>query len=137
MNLYRHNSTFKVKAAKTSLPRLSRRAALRAGGKLRANGRRTNDWRKVWRFLKAEFEKRGRTKCEFDFIAHGCFGRLDPCHSKKRRLMQGNDIYTVALGCQNAHRILDERMDHAEMEAAVLRAIEANGGLVLPEGKQK
>lgn len=49
--------------------------------------------------------------------------------------MQGNDIYTVSMGCQNAHRILDEVFSHAEMESAVLRAIENNGGLVLPEGK--
>lgn len=135
--MQRWNSTFKIKVNedKPSLPYRLRIARLRRRGKLRANGRRTNDWRKVWRFLKAEFEKRGRTRCEFGFIPHECYGRLDPCHSKKRRLMGGNDIYTVALGCQNVHRILDEVFSHAEMETAVLRAIEANGGLITPEGK--
>lgn len=130
------------KAAKTSLGLRARsKAALRAGGYLKAtaplkkNGRRTNEWRKAWRIIKTELERRGRTRCEFSFIPHECFGRLDPCHSKKRRLMQGDDIYTVALGCAQAHRILDEVFTHAEMETAVLRAIQASGGLILPERK--
>lgn len=132
------NSTFSIKFDAAKTPRLnrSRKAPLRGRGRLNANGRRTKDWRKVWRFLKAEFEKRGRTKCEFDWIPHDCWGRLDPCHSKKRRLMEGVDIYVVAMGCAQIHRILDEVYTHAGMELAVLRAIERNGGLVLPEGKQ-
>lgn len=98
-------------------------------------GRRTEDWRKVWRFLKPRLETAGRTSCEFDFIPHECFGRLDPCHSKKRRMMEGIDIYTLALGCAQVHRILDEVMNHDQMEEAVLMAIGANGGLILPERK--
>ena len=117
----RHNSTFKVSESK-----------LKSGGRLKA-GRRTNDWRRVWRWLKPRLEAAGRTRCEFDFIEHECIGILDPCHSKKRRLMRGPDIYAVALGCRNVHRRLDEQMSHEEMEAAVMRAIENHGGLILPE----
>jgi hypothetical protein len=136
----RFNSTFKIKPRKINedkppLPfRASRLAAAKRGrSRLRVNGRRTNDWLKAWRFLKPELEARGRTGCEFGFIPHDCWGRIDPCHSKKRRMMEGNDIYILALGCAQAHRILDEAMSHAEMETAVLRAIQANGGLILPK----
>src|ERR1044071_2794977 len=98
-------------------------------------GRRTNDWRRAWRFLKPRLEAAGRTSCEFGFISHECFGRLDPCHSKKRRLMQGDDIYIVAIGCQNVHQILDQEFTHEEMEQAVLKAINDHGGLILPDRK--
>jgi len=125
----------KVNADKNSRPMLSRKAPLRGGCRLKANGRRTNDWRKAWRFLKPELEARRRIRCEFPFIDHECCAILDPAHSKKRREMQGNDIYVVAIACRNAHSVLDYEMTHSEMEQAVLRAINANGGLILPERK--
>ena len=100
---------------------------------LKRNGRRTNDWRKVWRFLKAEFEKRNITYCEFGFIEHECGGFLTPAHSKKRRMMQGTDIYAVALSCVNFHRQLDEGMSHEQMEQIVMQAISNRGGLILPK----
>lgn len=99
---------------------------------MKKNGRRTTDWRKVWRFLKPRLEAAGRTGCEFDFIPHDCCGILDPVHSKKRRMMEGNDIYVVSIGCRNVHQILDERMPHEEMERNVIEAINRNGGLILP-----
>src|ERR1044071_4639888 len=105
-------------------------------------GRRTNDWRKAWRFLKPRFEARGRTHCEFHFIPHECGGGVDPAHSKKRNKMRGTDIYAVAIACRRAHDILDgviphpvlaRRLNHEEMEQAVLQAIELGGGMILPE----
>jgi hypothetical protein len=96
-------------------------------------GRRTADWRRAWRWLKPRLEAAGRTRCEFDFIPHECSQIIDPAHSKKRRLMNGADIYSVSLACRNVHQILDERMSHEEMEAAVMRAIENHGGLILPD----
>jgi hypothetical protein len=105
-------------------------------------GRRTNDWRRAWRFLKPRLEARGRTHCEFSFIPHECGGGLTPAHSKKRRLMEGDDIYAVAIACRAVHGILDgvipnpsigRRMNHEDMERAVLFAIERAGGLILPE----
>jgi hypothetical protein len=98
-------------------------------------------WRQVWAWLKPRLEKAGRTKCEFDFLEHTCKGPLDPCHSKKRRKCEGNDIYTVAIGCRNAHDLIEgvkvypslgRRMNQSEMERYVLLAIKNHGGLILP-----
>lgn len=113
--------------------RLVRKPLSRSRKPLNKVGRRTKDWRRAWRFLKAEFEKRGRTHCEFGFIPHECFGPIDPCHSKKRRNMEGDDIYRVALGCRAVHNFLDLTCTHEEMELLVNRAIELAGGLILPE----
>jgi hypothetical protein len=139
MLTHRFNSTFriKVKAEKYHLSKVWGMAAKRGLGikplarvrqPLNKVGPRTHDWLKAWRFLKPRLEAAERTRCEFGFIPHECYGRLDPCHSKKRRLMQGTDIYDVAIGCQNVHEILDNRMSHEEMFEAVMRAIDANGG---------
>ena len=126
---------FKVKENQPSQLNRSVGGRLRRASRLNVVGRRTADWRKVWRFLKPRLEASGRIYCEFEFIAHECCGILDPAHSKKRRFMQGDDIYTVAISCRNAHRILDEEFSHEEMEKAVLRAINNHGGLILPEAK--
>lgn len=104
-------------------------------------GRRTKAWSKVWRWLKPRLEKAGRTSCEFDFLEHNCSGPLDPAHSKKREEMQGLDIYAVALGCRTIHNYLDgvhvypplgRRFTHAEMEEAVMKAINRHGGMIVP-----
>jgi hypothetical protein len=96
-------------------------------------GRRTRDWRSVWRWLKPKLEAAGRTSCEFGFIPHVCWGALDPCHSKKRRLMRGNDIFMVALGCRAIHNFLDLNCTHEQMELFVTEAIGLHGGPILPE----
>jgi hypothetical protein len=98
--------------------------------------RRTTDRRRAWRFLKAEFEKRGRTGCEFGFISHECWGPLDPAHSKKRRNMKGNDIYACAIACRYIHNFLDLQCTHEQMELFVLHAIDLAGGLIIPEVKK-
>ena len=108
-------------------------ANLKQRKRIKRIGPRGLKWLRVWRWLKPRLEAAGRTFCEFDFIEHECCGILDPCHSKKRRLMRGPDIFAVAMGCRNAHKILDERMTHEQMEDAVMRAIENHGGLILPE----
>lgn len=104
-------------------------------------GRRTQDWLTVWRWLKPQLKSAGRTSCEFEFIKHECDGPLDPCHSRKRREMQGTNIYEVALGCRRVHEYLDglhaypplgRRLGHSEMERAVKKAIRLAGGLILP-----
>ena len=86
-------------------------------------GPRTKAWISAWKVLKREFERQDVTRCEFDFIPHECDGTVTPAHSKKRRKMEGVDIFCVALACIPAHRILDEKMSHEEMEEAVLKAI--------------
>jgi hypothetical protein len=47
---YRYNSRFKVKES-----RLKRSEIKRSVRPMKKAGRRTQDWRKAWRFLKAEF----------------------------------------------------------------------------------
>lgn len=50
--------------------------------------------------------------------------------------MQDDDIYSVAMGCQQIARWLDEDLSHEEMERTVLEAITRAGGLILPERKR-
>jgi hypothetical protein len=97
-------------------------------------GPRTREWLSVWRFLKPKLEAAGRTSCEFDFVEHHCWGPLDPVHSKKRRELQGNDIYAVAIGCREVHTYLDEACTHEKMCELVMEAINRHGGLILPNG---
>ncbi len=94
-------------------------------------GPRMREWRRVWAWLKPRLEAAGRTHCEFDHLPHQCSGILTPAHSKKRRKMEGDDIYAVAIACTNAHQILDERLNHEQMEVCVDYAIERAGGLIL------
>ena len=91
---------------------------------LNKEGRRTKAWRAAWRRLKPQLEKRGRTRCEFKFIPHVCWGPLDPAHSKKRFKMVGDDISAVAIACRRIHNYLDQKCSHEEMEALVLKAID-------------
>lgn len=136
MTGYRFNSTFQAKPSRPMKRAAMKRTPMRRSRKpMKKVGRRTKDWRKAWRFLKAEFEKRGRIGCEFKFIPHECFGPLDPTHSKKRNKMKGNDIYAVAIGCRAVHNFLDLSCTHEQMELFVMHAIELAGGLILPERK--
>lgn len=119
--------------APTGLAAGLQRGKARSRG-IRKRGPMTDRWLKAWAWLKPRLEVAGRTTCEFDFINHECWEdfAIDPVHSKKRTLWEGLDIYTVAIGCRIVHGILDEEMSHAEMEKAVLMAIELNGGLIVP-----
>lgn len=132
------NSNFEIKPGTKGLRSqkpMKRSWPMRSRKPLNRAGRRTKNWRKAWRFLKPELEKRGRTGCEFKFIPHECWGPLDPAHSKKRRNMKGNDIYAVALGCRAVHNFLDLNCTHEEMELFVMRAIDLAGGMIVPEKK--
>lgn len=111
---------------------VNRRTPMRRTTKRLGPGKKTKAWVSVWRWLKAELEKRDRTKCEFRFITHTCSQILTPAHSKKRRMIQGDEIYYVAIACSVVHTILDEKMSREDMETAVMRAINENGGVILP-----
>lgn len=99
-------------------------------------GRRMKDWARVWAWLKPRLEAAGRTRCEFDHVPHVCSNILTPAHSKKRREMEGNEIYEVALACTNVHKLLDEKMSHEAMYVSVNYAIERAGGLILPAARK-
>jgi hypothetical protein len=119
----------------TARTTLKRSPMKRGNRPINKAGRRTNDWRKAWRFLKPELEKRGRTGCEFNFIPHVCWGPLDPAHSKKRNKMKSNDIYMIAMACRMIHNFMDYECTHEQMELFVLHAIDLAGGPILPEQK--
>lgn len=136
------NSTIRIKPGASRLKRgvmkrcgrpMKRSQLSRSRRPMKKIGRRTNDWRRAWRFLKPELEKRGRTGCEFKFIPHECWGPLDPAHSKKRNKMKGDDIYMVAIGCRMIHNFMDYECTHEQMELFVLHAIDLAGGPILPE----
>lgn len=136
------NSTFEIKPGAKRLrstKSLKRTAMKRSQKPMKKIGPRTKKWRKAWRILKPELEKRGRTSCEFKFIPHECWGPLDPCHSMKRGKMKTKnanvDINAVAVGCRYIHNFLDLMCTHEEMELFVMTAIENAGGMILPEGK--
>jgi hypothetical protein len=122
------------------------RSAIRKSSKTRlGRGPRMRAWEAVWRWLEPKLRAAGRTKCEFGFLVHECWGKLDPAHSKKRRKMEGLDVYVIARACRQAHEILDghvvykpfgRRLNQAEMEQAVLLAIELNGGIILPNERE-
>lgn len=100
-------------------------------------GPRTKKWIDVWSWLRPRMERAGRKRCEFGFIPHDCDGSRTPAHSKKRREMRGNDIYMVAWACVTVHDFLDVKMSHDEMEQAVLKAIDLNGGPILPDEERQ
>lgn len=107
-----------------------------------AKEHKAKTWLQVWVWLKPRLEKAGRTKCEFvGILEHKCSKILDPVHSKKRRKCSERDLYAVAIGCRNAHDLvegmkvykpLDRRITQVEMERFVLTAINLHGGLILP-----
>lgn len=74
-----------------------------------------------------ELQARGINHCEFlGYLPGECsrFGRLQRCHSKKRRkLVSDADWAEVAAGCQAHHDYLDLVLDAEEMKAAVQAAI--------------
>lgn len=105
-------------------------------GLVKRVGRRTSEWDRAWKFLKPRLEAAGRIYCELSFVPHACSTTLTPAHSRKRREMQGDDIYMVCLACTTGHQILDERMSHEDMHKAVMRAINENGGPILPEKRE-
>jgi len=142
------NSTFSIKPNAARMKRsefkrvpgtarLERKPLNRSSKPMNKVGARTKKWRAAWRFLKPEFEKRGRTGCEFKFISHECWGPLDPAHSKKRNKMKSNDIYACAIACRYIHNFLDLMCTHEEMELFVNRAIDLAGGPITPEANKR
>lgn len=129
--MVRRRRALRIKVNESKSSRPFQVSSPKATPRLKA-GRRMKEWSRVWAWLKPRLESAERTRCEFPFIDHECCDILDPAHSRKRRLMQGDDIYIVSIACRNVHRILDEVMTHSEMEMAVWRAINENGGLILP-----
>lgn len=52
------------------------------------------------------------------------------CYHSARLLLH---LIPKLIACKHIHQMLDERMPHVQMEAAVLFAIDRNGGMILPQ----
>src|SRR5687767_7224572 len=116
-------TVFKVQADKTPL---SRGSGLRrsARTKLKA-GRRTNDWIKVRRKLKVQYEAAGITQCELGYSGCKRDTWLSFAHGRKRRHLRGDELETLTiLCCTSCHQII-EYLKPEEMLAIVQGVIAA------------
>ena len=76
------------------------------------------------KYLKNKFLEMGVTSCELHW-PHHCWHTegLSWAHSKKRRFIQGDEIYEVALLCPIAHD-LAENLPHKEMYKLICEIIQ-------------
>lgn len=95
-------------------------------------GPKGQQWINVRKDIKKRFEWAGITVCEFRF--EGCWFNdgLALAHCKKRRKIEGLEIWHCALACNHCHQTLDERMTHEEMHAAVHVVINKRGLIAPP-----
>ena len=82
---------------------------------MRRIGPKTAAWMEAREHLKHRFEEMQVTTCELHW-PHHCWRNngLSFAHSKKRRFIEGDEIYEVALLCPIAHDMV-ERLSHREM----------------------
>jgi hypothetical protein len=101
---------------------------------LNVSGRRTKTWASVRAWLIPRLDKAGRVGCELrSVLPHGdCWGPIDLAHSKRRRKMEGDDIYLCIRVCRKAHEMLDLKHTHEETERIVMKVIKQKGGPILP-----
>lgn len=93
---------------------------------IKRRGKKTAEWDRVRAEIKKKFEAHGVTTCELRGSQCWNRGWLSFAHSKKRRLMQGTDIWEVALLCTVCHQNIEAK-SHEEM-ARIVREIIANRG---------
>jgi hypothetical protein len=105
---------------------------LTASTKLKAAGKKGQEWIDVRRQLKKRFGWAGITVCEFRF--QGCWFSegLGFAHCKKRRKLVDLEIWHCALACNRCHDLLDLHMSHEEMHLEVHKIIEKRGLLAPP-----
>jgi hypothetical protein len=85
-------------------------------------GKRTEAWEKARAVLKGRFEAAGIITCELRF--QGCWydNGLGFAHTKKRRHLEGGDLYRVVLACNHCHDLV-ELLPEREMTAILERRI--------------
>lgn len=90
---------------------------------LNRKGKKTLEWERVRRELKARFLAAGITTCELRLP--GCWrdNALGFAHSKKRREIVGDEIYEVILACNNCHDQVEIK-PHEEMRNIILATIQ-------------
>jgi hypothetical protein len=97
-------------------------SSLRRSGRLKA-GRRTNDWIKIRRKLKVQYEAAGITQCELGY--EGCKRDtwLSFAHGRKRRHLQGDELETLTILCCTCCHDKIEYLKPEEMLAIVRNVI--------------
>jgi hypothetical protein len=81
-------------------------------------GRKTKAWDKTRASLKKEFFDKGITTCQLRYDGCWVWNGLGFAHSKRRRLIVGDEISECILACNFCHKILDEK-SHLETETIV------------------
>lgn len=102
-----------------SKSKLKTKKGLAKSGSLKA-GKKVLEWQEIREQLKKEFAEKNITSCELKF--EGCTGNwaLGFCHSKKRRFIEGNEIYEVILACSSCHLIVEYSKDMTKIVREVI-----------------
>lgn len=70
---------------------------------MKRRGKRVDQWDRIRKFLKVQFERAGIVRCE-------CCGSnfaLGFAHRKPRRYCDESELHIVALVCQSCHSVID------------------------------
>lgn len=106
------------------LSRARSKAALRAGGRLKA-GKRSKAWAATRARLKAKHEATGIKECELRYDGCKRDDWLSFAHGRKRRHLVGNELETLTIvACTPCHAAI-ERLPEAEM-CAIVETVIAN-----------
>ncbi len=87
-------------------------------------GKKVQAWDRARLTLKRKFAAAGIITCELRYA--GCWfdNALSMAHSKKRRHIEGDEIYEVALLCVPCHQVA-ERLPESEMTDLIRKIIAA------------
>jgi hypothetical protein len=115
---------------KATWKRLERGKPLKRGKRMNKIGPKTQTWIDVRKDIKQRFEWAGITACEARLL--GCWFNdgLGFAHCKKRRKIEGDELWHVVLLCNHCHDIW-EKLPHAEMHNKI-HAIIDRRGLIAP-----
>lgn len=110
--------------------RLERSGPIARRTRLKSVGKVGQRWIDVRKDMKQRYEWAGITTCEARLKGCWFHDALSFAHCKKRRLMQGDDIWHTALLCTPCHNFY-EGLPHEEMHDQI-HAIIGRRGLIAP-----
>ena len=104
---------------------------MKRGKRINQIGPKGQTWIDVRKLLKQRFEWCGIIRCEARLP--GCWfdDGLGFAHCRKRRKIEGLEIWHVALLCNHCHDVY-EKLPHEEMHAAVHQIIDQRGLIAPP-----
>jgi hypothetical protein len=87
--------------------------------RLKAKGKKVEAWEEALAELKVRFEQAGITTCEVRY--EGCWrnNALSFAHSKKRRKVEGGELYECILACVPCHN----RLEYGKNMYEIVRSI--------------